>query len=71
MAKMFYTLEEVAQKLGKSEDEVREMASKGLEPVGLIILVTGAGGVFGKVLFILLVLQGFLFDNEEMICTMF
>ena len=29
MAKMFYTLEEVAQKLGKSEDEVREMASSG------------------------------------------
>ena len=27
------------------------MATKGLEPVGLIILVTGAGGVFGKVLF--------------------
>lgn len=26
------------------------MATKSLEPVGLIILVTGAGGVFGKVL---------------------
>jgi hypothetical protein len=29
MAKMFYTLEEVCQKLGKSEDEVKEMASSG------------------------------------------
>ncbi len=29
MAKMFYTLEEAAQKLGKSEDEVRELASSG------------------------------------------
>ncbi len=37
-------------RLGFSAREVREMASKGLEPVGLIILVTGAGGVFGKVL---------------------
>ncbi len=29
MAKMFYTLEEAAQKLSKSEDDVREMASSG------------------------------------------
>jgi hypothetical protein len=29
MAKMFYTLEEVCEKLDKSEDEVREMASSG------------------------------------------
>lgn len=29
MAKMFYTLEEVAEKLGKSEDEVKEMAKSG------------------------------------------
>jgi len=29
MAKMFYTTEEVAEKLGKSVDEVREMARKG------------------------------------------
>ncbi|MBT8486568.1 MAG: helix-turn-helix domain-containing protein [Phycisphaerales bacterium] len=29
MAKMFYTLEEVAEKLGKTEDEVREMAAGG------------------------------------------
>ncbi|MEJ2240236.1 MAG: hypothetical protein P8X82_18250 [Gemmatimonadales bacterium] len=33
-----------------SRDEIRHMATKSLEPVGLIILVTGAGGVFGKVL---------------------
>jgi len=29
MAKMFYTLEEAAEKLGKGEDEVRELASSG------------------------------------------
>ena len=29
MAKMFYTLEEVSQKLGKSTDEVKEMARRG------------------------------------------
>ena len=29
MAKMFYTLDEASQKLGKSEDEVRELASSG------------------------------------------
>lgn len=29
MAKMFYTLEEVAQKLGKTPDEVKEMAKSG------------------------------------------
>jgi gluconate transporter len=37
-------------RLGFSATEVREMATRSLEPVGLIILVTGAGGVFGKVL---------------------
>jgi gluconate transporter len=37
-------------RLGFSREEVREMAGKSLEPVGMIILVTGAGGVFGKVL---------------------
>ncbi|HUG39234.1 MAG TPA: gluconate:H+ symporter [Longimicrobiales bacterium] len=35
---------------GYSADEVRKVATAGLEPVGLIILVTGAGGVFGNVL---------------------
>ena len=29
MAKMFYTIEEVCEKLAKSEDEVREMATSG------------------------------------------
>lgn len=37
-------------RLGFSRDEVRQMATRSLEPVGLIILVTGAGGVLGKVL---------------------
>ena len=35
---------------GYSRAEVQRFATKSLEPVGLIILVTGAGGVFGKVL---------------------
>ena len=35
---------------GYAMDDVQAIATKGLEPVGLIILVTGAGGVLGKVL---------------------
>jgi Gnt-I system low-affinity gluconate transporter len=35
---------------GYSAEEVRRVATAGLEPVGMIILVTGAGGVFGNVL---------------------
>ncbi len=35
---------------GFTRSEVQQFATKSLEPVGLIILVTGAGGVFGKVL---------------------
>jgi gluconate transporter len=35
---------------GYAMDDVQKIATKGLEPVGLIILVTGAGGVLGKVL---------------------
>jgi len=35
---------------GVSAQEVRELASKALEPAGLIILVTGAGGVLKQIL---------------------
>jgi gluconate transporter len=35
---------------GMSMDRVQEVATAALEPVGLIILVTGAGGVLGEVL---------------------
>lgn len=35
---------------GYSRDDIQRIATKSMEPVGLIILVTGAGGVFGKVL---------------------
>ena len=35
---------------GLSADQVRNVASKGLEPVALVILVTGAGGMFKQVL---------------------
>ncbi|WP_088889447.1 GntP family permease [Leptolyngbya ohadii] len=43
----FYLL---GTKRGYSRREIQEIATKSLEPVGLIILVTGAGGVFGKTL---------------------
>ncbi len=43
----FYWL---GSRCGYSRVEVQQFATKSLEPVGLIILVTGAGGVFGKVL---------------------
>lgn len=35
---------------GWSRDRLLEIATKSLEPVGMIVLVTGAGGVFGAVL---------------------
>lgn len=35
---------------GYSMPQVQQIVTKGLEPVGLIILVTGAGGVLGEVL---------------------
>lgn len=35
---------------GFSADEVQQIATKALEPAGIIILVTGAGGVFKQVL---------------------
>ncbi|GAA3317229.1 hypothetical protein GCM10020331_015350 [Ectobacillus funiculus] len=37
-------------KRGYSKQEVQMIASKALEPAGMIILVTGAGGVFKQVL---------------------
>ena len=43
----FYLL---GTRLGYAAGEIQEMATASLEPVGLIILVTGAGGVFGNVL---------------------
>lgn len=35
---------------GFTRDQVQDMCTKALEPAGLIILVTGAGGIFKKVL---------------------
>lgn len=43
----FYVL---GMRHGLGREELQTVASKALEPVGLIILVTGAGGVFGEVL---------------------
>ncbi len=43
----FYTLGTLR---GYTRDEIQRIATRSMEPVGLIILVTGAGGVFGKVL---------------------
>lgn len=37
-------------KLGFTRDQVQEVATKSMQPVGMIILLTGAGGVFGRVL---------------------
>lgn len=37
-------------KRGYSKEEVQTMATKSLEPAGIIILVTGAGGVFKQTL---------------------
>jgi gluconate transporter len=37
-------------KRGYTGDQLQKIATKALEPAGIIILITGAGGVFGKVL---------------------
>lgn len=37
-------------KLGFTREEVQRVATRSMEPVGMIILLTGAGGVFGNVL---------------------
>lgn len=37
-------------RLGFSRTEIQRVATRSMEPVGMIILLTGAGGVFGKVL---------------------
>ncbi|MEX0681779.1 MAG: gluconate:H+ symporter [Balneolales bacterium] len=37
-------------RLGFTREEIQHVASQSLKPVGIIILLTGAGGVFGKVL---------------------
>ncbi|ASF38064.1 gluconate transporter [Halobacillus halophilus] len=37
-------------KRGYSKEQVQEITTKALEPAGIIILVTGAGGVFGEML---------------------
>jgi Gnt-I system low-affinity gluconate transporter len=43
----FYLL---GQKRGFTKQEVQDIATKALEPAGIIILVTGAGGVFKQIL---------------------
>ncbi|WP_120006310.1 GntP family permease [Nesterenkonia muleiensis] len=43
----FYVL---GMRHGLDKDALSSVASKALEPVGMILLVTGAGGVFGEVL---------------------
>lgn len=43
----FYLL---GTRLGFTRDEVQRVATRSMEPVGMIILLTGAGGVFGRVL---------------------
>ena len=45
---MAFTL--LGTRRGLSRDEVQNIATKALEPAGIIILVTGAGGVFKQIL---------------------
>ena len=40
----------LGRRCGWSPDELEKIVARALEPVGLILLVTGAGGVLGKVL---------------------
>ena len=40
----------LGRRLGFSREEIQQVATRSMEPVGMIILLTGAGGVFGKVL---------------------
>lgn len=44
------TFRVLGTKRGYSRKEVQDIATKALEPVGIIILVTGAGGVFKEIL---------------------
>jgi Gnt-I system low-affinity gluconate transporter len=37
-------------RLGFTREQVQQVATKSMQPVGMIILLTGAGGVFGRVL---------------------
>jgi len=37
-------------RLGFTRNQVQEVATRSMQPVGMIILLTGAGGVFGRVL---------------------
>lgn len=37
-------------RLGFSREEIQQVTTRAIEPVGMIILLTGAGGIFGKVL---------------------
>ncbi|WP_449354226.1 GntP family permease [Virgibacillus natechei] len=37
-------------KRGYSRDEIQQITTKSLEPAGIIILITGAGGIFGEML---------------------
>ncbi|MFC7405734.1 GntP family permease [Georgenia alba] len=45
-----FTLWFFGLRLGRSRDELQQMATKALAPAGVIILITGAGGVFGGLL---------------------
>ncbi|MEE2046742.1 gluconate transporter, partial [Nocardiopsis tropica] len=45
-----YTLWFFGVRKGRSGKELQEMATKALAPAGVIILITGAGGVFGGLL---------------------
>ncbi|MER2063972.1 MAG: gluconate:H+ symporter, partial [Alkalibacterium sp.] len=50
LAATLVTFTVLGTKRGYTRNEVQDIATKSLEPVGIIILVTGAGGVFKEVL---------------------
>ncbi|GAK08428.1 LOW QUALITY PROTEIN: low-affinity gluconate/H+ symporter GntU [Geomicrobium sp. JCM 19038] len=45
-----FALHFLGKKRGLSKNELQEMSTKALEPAGIVILITGAGGVFSEVL---------------------
>ncbi|MBM7632858.1 GntP family permease [Geomicrobium sediminis] len=45
-----FALHFLGRKRGVSKEELQNMSTKALEPAGIVILITGAGGVFSEVL---------------------
>ncbi|WP_111641314.1 GntP family permease [Marinimicrobium alkaliphilum] len=50
MAALLLSFYFLGTRLGFTRNEMQQVATRSMEPVGMIILLTGAGGVFGRVL---------------------